>query len=309
MGWDTTAAESWCRKVLPNDTDLENCEILLSGIRDLSLFERRTSRKLKTYYMSERWFKPIAGFLPGWLRLLHPSFLHMAVSMRHVMRESDEFRYFAIGKWAKRDMRMICGGQSEKKMIPWGYFVEPSKYASFSRQQKSKMAEVCRVLWVGRLLYLKRVDVIVRAVSACTEFKRVDGSLPDITLDIYGAGPEEMRLKKLASGHDDIIKFHPLVSIAEVRRLMREHDVYVLASDAHEGWGAVVSEALEEGMIVLGTHEAGASATMLPKERLFSAGDVDGLVVLLRKAAAGEFKPTGIGEWSAANAAKRLLSI
>ena len=64
---------------------------------------------------------------------------------------------------------------------------------------------------------------------------------------------------------------------------MHEHDIYVLASDAHEGWGAVVSEALEEGMKVLGTYEAGASATILPITNLFHAGDWRSLMTMLCK--------------------------
>ena len=67
--------------------------------------------------------------------------------------------------------------------------------------------------------------------------------------------------------------FHPPVSVVDVRNLMRNHDVYILASDGYEGWGAVVSEALEEGMLVLGTYEAGSSATILSPKNLFHAGD------------------------------------
>ena len=88
---------------------------------------------------------------------------------------------------------------------------------------------------------------------------------------------------------------------------MREHDVYVLSSNAYEGWGAVVSEALEEGMLTFGTYEAGSSATILPESHLFHAGDWRTLAELLRKAASGELKPTGIGDWTAKFAASQLM--
>ena len=83
---------------------------------------------------------------------------------------------------------------------------------------------------------------------------------------------------------------------------MRNHDVYVLASNAYEGWGAVVSEALEEGMKVVGTYEAGSSATILPKECLFHAGEWKRLLESLQNGVHG----VGIGEWTAANASKVL---
>ena len=114
---------------------------------------------------------------------------------------------------------------------------------------------------------------MVRGNSEHADLKRVDNSLPKITLDIYGSGPEEKRLRQMAEGYEEIIKFYPPVSVGDVRKLMREHEVYVLASNGYEGWGAVVSEALEEGMRVIGTYEAGSSATMLPESCLYHSGD------------------------------------
>ena len=87
---------------------------------------------------------------------------------------------------------------------------------------------------------------------------------------------------------------------------MRNHDVYVLTSNEFEGWGAVVNEALEEGMEVVGTFEAGASATILPRENLFHAGDWRGLCRLLLSK---HEKSTIIGEWSVDSAARKLIEL
>ena len=86
---------------------------------------------------------------------------------------------------------------------------------------------------------------------------------------------------------------------------MQDHDVYVLASNAYEGWGAVVSEALEEGMKIIGTYEAGSSATILPDTNLFHAGDWRSLMKLLN----GEVPKVGIGAWNPNSAAKLLVQI
>ena len=108
----------------------------------------------------------------------------------------------------------------------------------------------------------------------------------------------------MAAKYGDKIKFYPPVTINEVRKLMREHDVYVLSSNGYEGWGAVVSEALEEGMAVIGTYEAGASATILPESNLFHAGDWRRLKMLLE----GNVEKVGIGPWTAKSAAIALIS-
>lgn len=193
------------------------------------------------------------------------------------------------------------------KMRMWGYFVEEglgvrgqelggrlvTSGQSLVDSEKECGSEGVKVLWVGRLLDWKRVDTIIKAVGECSKSKK-------ITLDIYGLGPEEAKLKKHAEKYGDVIKFYPPVPISEVRKLMREHDVYVLSSNGYEGWGAVVSEALEEGMAVIGTYEAGSSATILPESNLFHAGDWRRLKILLE----GNVEKVAIGAWTAKSAAE-----
>ncbi len=184
-----------------------------------------------------------------------------------------------------------------------------------------------RVLWVGRMLDWKRVDDLVRACRPHPDLKRVDfleesgerraesgvsknvklsscdsSTLHSVHLSLYGHGPEEERLRKLAKNCPNIT-FHDFVPVEQVRDLMRVHDIYVLPSNGYEGWGAVVSEALTERMKVLGTVEAGSSATILPPTHLFKAGDVTRLKSLLQN----DISLVEIGPWTAEYAATQLL--
>ena len=336
MGWGCAFDEKWVIEEASKPEKarevITTAKTLMSGMRDLGLFKERCRRGLTTIYCGERWFKPPLGML----RLLHPRYFKMARRLVKLLRDSERMYAFPIGIHAARDMARLCGLMSgdwrcifrapeleferkpggmiwlahghrgaEKycldKMRIFCYTVAPS--AALPVEQAPETRDEVRVLWVGRLLDLKRVDTIVRAVSEHADLKRVDKLLPKITLDIYGTGPMEAKLKQLARGYEEVIKFYPPVPIAEVRKLMREHDVYVLASNGYEGWGAVVSEALEEGMKVIGTYEAGSSATILPKDQLFHAGDWRHLRELL---ITREWMQTGIGEWSARIAAEFL---
>lgn len=156
-----------------------------------------------------------------------------------------------------------------------------------------------RILWAGRDIPLKRVKDIERAVALANAKMKDEG---------------RKRSERANSGIFNSSTFQPFnftkltgVKADVVRKAMREHDVFVFASTAQEGWGAVVNEALEEGMRVIGTFEAGASAAMLPKERLYHAGDVKALATLLEKEFRGELPLCSIGEWSAEKGAERLL--
>ena len=124
----------------------------------------------------------------------------------------------------------------------------------------------------------------------------------NLPLDIYGDGPEKARLKELAGPS---VRFHPFVPIEKVRQIMREHKIYVFPSNGYEGWGAVVSEALEEGMIVYASCESGAGATILPHERLFHSNDFKALSRLLSQ----NNVPLTFGEWRACNAADYIVDM
>ena len=335
IGW-STANEKWIIAEFEQQAEarrtLEEADIVLSAVRDWDLFELRAKRGLLSIYTAERWCKPPIGIL----RFLTPTHFCHAWRLAKLMRTTDKVLCFPIGIHAAMDMVRLCGlvhgnlrclfrtprleidgkpggriglknGADNKeccldKMRIWGYYVEPSKGKGVWDAQPPTNhypLTTIKVLWVGRLLNWKRVDTIVRAVGEHAKLQRVNASLPTITLDIYGGGPAEAHLRKVAAQYGDAVTFHPPVPIDEVRRLMREHDVYVLASNGYEGWGAVVSEALEEGMKVLGTYEAGSSATMLPEENLFHVGDWKTLEKLLSNGS----NPSGIGAWTASSAA------
>lgn len=335
LGWES-AEDSWIVNLreCPAEASqiLETAEIVLSGVRDISLFEKRAASGLTTIYCSERWFKPWCGIL----RLLSPTFFKMAWCFVRLLRRMDNVLYYPIGIHAARDMARLCGLLAgdlrclfrapalafEKipvgriwckdggcdlrycldKMRMWGYFVAPSKLrqAPFEVAVTGSPREI-RVLWVGRLLGWKHVDTIIRAVKECKHQKKSDKSLPRVTVDIYGCGPMERRLRHLAKDAHDVVSINGPVPIQEVRQLMQNHDVYVLASDGREGWGAVVSEAIEEGMNVIGTYEAGSSATILAD--LFHAGDYKSLARMILEQCGRCYSQS----WNAADAALALL--
>jgi len=294
--------------------------------------------------------------LPGWLRLLHPCYFKMA---RRFVRlfDSPVYRFLPIGPHSARDMRCLqrimgkvnhstlgLGLQTSANYIPWGDFVEKGKKgaseSSAEGGEKSKFGveveersssalgfglkastKTLRILWVGRMLKLKHVETIIRAVACANKSKfgvEVAERNP-FSLTMVGDGPEKPYLQRLASKleknhvrHSSLItpcssfEFRPPVSLAEVREVMRQHDVYVFASNGYDGWGAVVPEAMTEGMPVLGTYEAGASAALLPKENLFHCGDWRTLAKMLGD---HSYRPTPLPyDYTPEGAAKRLVA-
>ena len=307
---ETCEREPWMMRAdAPGAAELlEGCDVLLAGgLRPIDLFERRVAHGRLTFYQTERWFKPL-GYLfskpiPGSLRMLHPGYRCMARRFARLM-ESDFFRVLPIGPWAARDMEEIfrrfhSGAAYAHEFLHWGYFVAPGTGVS----RRPPAAGELKVLWVGRLLDWKRVDTVIEAVA-----KLRSAGDEHVSLAIVGNGPEKTRLERRAARRcGAAVRFLPRVDIGMVRKLMHEHDVYVLASNATEGWGAALSEALEEGMVALGTCEAGASAALLPQSRQFRCGAVAELAELV--SAARKMVPMPMpADFTAKGAARGLLA-
>lgn len=337
MGWARNDYPVWCVPESPETAAwLEDADVMLTGgIRPLDLLERRVARGLATFYMSERWFKPIpvcdgaarAVFralwrcgvyrrfeflLPGWIRLAVPSYRRMARRFAALF-DAPSYRYLPTGPVAAADMRRLLRffrRPSDVAFVPWGYFVAASSSSRSSRTRESAArggtGGALRLLWVGRVITNKHVETIVCALARC----------PGCELTIVGDGPEKPHLRELAARLSCSVSFLPSMPIDRVREVMREHDVYVLSSNSFEGWGAVVSEALEEGMEVVGTSDAGASATLLPPERRFRCGDWRQLARIVgglarERSRRGAFTRLCAlpDDWTARGAADRLLRL
>jgi glycosyltransferase involved in cell wall biosynthesis len=313
LGWDDSAQFGWLKETNDDPTAtqmmLEDADVVYGNIRDFDLFEQRAGLGRMTIYCSERWFKPVCILrfgcrmvcLPGWIRLFIPRYFRMARRVAALLRGSRSFYYYPIGKWAQRDMLLVCRlfhvprDLAMSRMRLWSYFVEPSSSPRTDDAEEGSCGKL-RALWVGRMLDWKRVDTTILAVKKCD----------NIEFDIYGEGPMESAWRKLA-GDCPRIRFHGQVKIEQVRELMRKHEVYVLSSNAEEGWGAALNEALEEDMKVIGTYEAGSSVTILPESNLYHAGDWRSLKKLIL--ATRDLPKVDIGEWGPEKAAERLLAL
>ena len=313
---------SWTRRISDAKDEFlewtECADVLYTIFREPVLFERRIAQGKLTFYMSERWFKPPIGML----RLVHLKYFQMAKRLVSCF-ESGLVYYFPTGVIAARDMvrlysllkkdwqsvfmarklvyERFAGGtvQGYPWMKMWGYFVEAGQHLTMRKNRNNTL----KVLWVGRFLKLKRVDTIIKAVK----------NTAGVELDIYGAGEQEEFLRGM-SKKCSRISIHGVIPLIEVRNQMRQHDVYVMASNGFDGWGAVVSEAIEEGMIVLGTYECGAPATLLPESNLFHVGDwrrLSSMLSTLQINSCVDSQPQYMSPkgWRAEDAAKAMVSM
>lgn len=222
-----------------------------------------------TFVMSERMSKK--PFY--WWRMLNPRFARGIARFKSIANR-ENVHYLPMGAYAAGDVRRI--GAYGDRQWTWAYFAEiaPSP-------PEPRTSDQIRILWVGRMLKWKRVDLLLKAIArVCHEpaFGR---------LDVVGAGPDKSRLLKLARKLNlgDKCVFHEPVAPDRVRELMRQADVYVLSGNRYEGWGVVANEAMSEGAVLVANEQAGAAPVLIDHGRtgfLFPDDDLGGLARILQ---------------------------
>ena len=125
------------------------------------------------------------------------------------------------------------------------------------------------VLFVGRLIQRKGLDVLLRAIAGVT---------PPLRLVVIGDGPERDAMQALASaqGLDDRVQWLGRRSNTEARLWMAQALALLVPSE-FEQWGLVVNEAWMAPTLVLGSDTVGALRAAYKNEMhwmLMPAGDV-----------------------------------
>lgn len=129
-------------------------------------------------------------------------------------------------------------------------------------QEKSK--ENLNLLYIGRLIEHKKIDLVIEAVSlACS-------AGASINLDIVGAGPNQLALEDLAvavvNKHRGrlTIRFHgPMEPGGDLDMLLQLTDLFISASE-REGFGLAVAEAMAHGIpVIVSNHPENKAKTLV----------------------------------------------
>ena len=140
-------------------------------------------------------------------------------------------------------------------VAPHATALEPLWAVAASRH--AGRSHALRVLFVGRLLPRKGADCIVRAIALA---RRTE---PGITLDVVGTGPEESRLRELASSvAPGAVRFLGFVDQPGLPELYRAADVFAFPS-RRDQFGIVALEAAASGLPLVASPHAGATTDLV----------------------------------------------
>ena len=147
---------------------------------------------------------------------------------------------------------VVNHGINKKRVYPFAYFLKEKTNQLLKISSASNL--VFRFIFVGQLIKRKRVDYLIRALATFKEL--------NFELWVIGTGNEKIYLQALANELlGDKVSWFDSKPMHLIPKLIEKADCLVLPSQ-HDGWGAVVSEALMVGTPVICTDSCGSSAVV-----------------------------------------------
>lgn len=171
-------------------------------------------------------------------------------------------RWNSYYKHPKKNLYMLCCGAYTAgdyallgsylgHTYKWGYF---TKVEELDISQALDEKEPNLIFWAGRMLDLKHPESAVLVAEHLKEC-----GIP-FRMELAGDGPERERIQKLITEKalNEQVCMLGMLSQEETRARMQKASIFLATSDYHEGWGAVVSEAMSYGCSVVGCEAMGA---------------------------------------------------
>lgn len=260
--WDNEIDENiyirlWLQKesILPF---IENADVL--GVH--GFFSFRDNYKLILYGLKKR--RKILIFSEG---LKKKNFFNNLVKSILIRRINDKrIHFFELGHNAFSDYQLK--GANKWQYHKFAYSVDPV-YQNNKHDQNNKL----KLLYVGQLIKRKRPLDMLYALSKCDTTR--------FSLEVYGGGDlsdEIIQAAKLL-GLEKNVFYQGIKSREEIMKFMLNGDCLILPSE-YDGWGAVVNEAMECGLIVIVSSGVRAKS-IIDEQFIYETGNIDQLATLI----------------------------
>lgn len=193
----------------------------------------------------------------GFIKFFIPRLTKKYIDM-HVSNRNRNIHILAASAFTSLDYRKMFNSYPGK-CYKFGYFPAHIEYdvddLLDTKQAIAGKAGAPTILWEGRMLKLKRADLLVSALSILKQRGY------DFRATLVGEGEERERLIKMTYdlGLEDRVSFEKFLSPKDARVKMSENQIYVMTSNFWEGWGSVIYEALNACCGVVASHACGAT--------------------------------------------------
>lgn len=289
MGWGNEDVPPYVLRTYLNEESYNRAlklgsssDVVVMGTAPEVFIEERLKLNRITFRYSERPLKE--GFIKFFIPRLTRKYIHM-----HVRNRRKNIYVLAASAYTAWDFKKMFDSYPGK-CYKFGYFPEHKEYDIKKLMDRKRILadretgdpEMPTILWEGRMLKLKRPDLLVKACAALRDkgYK--------FRVLFVGEGNERKNIEMLVNMYhlSDRTFFMDFLPPDEAREKMADARIYVMTSNFLEGWGSVIYEALNAGCATVVSHAPGATPWLVKDKvtgLIFENGSVESLTGKLEK--------------------------
>lgn len=153
------------------------------------------------------------------------------------------------------------------------YAANVDRFIPIPGQRRAEPSMPLRIISVGQIGLRKGQLHLLEAISRLS-----------IEVEVTLVGAIDQEVLPLLQHHQERFRHIPRVSPLEMPKILSEHDIFV-SSSLEEGLAVSICEAMAMGLVVIATHESGASEVLNDDEHglLFSATDQEALACAIAR--------------------------
>lgn len=288
---------------------INEAECVVIGGLPVGLIRERLGMGKLTFMYSERFFKgPLSKDI-----LRFAKYYLYSGGRRAARNPKANFYLLCAGGFVKNDYE-ICG-LFKNKAYKWGYFPEIKNYDDIKKLIASK--ENNNILWAGRMLNWKHPELAVMLA------KNLKSKNINFKLKIIGSGPEYEKISLMLDEFNlrDCVELTGAMSREQVRAEMERAKIFLFTSDRHEGWGAVLNEAMSSACAVVAAEKIGSAPYLVKNNEnglIFRDKNSADLTEKVTELLKNPDKANALGlkayetmreTWNAETAAKRFITL
>ena len=224
-------------------------DVVILGVKLKKLLHRRLKSKKITFLFSERPFKK----KPSLFRLLKNK---ISYAKEYLLYDKRNFYLLSASAYSADDYKKL--GLFNGNAFSWGYF-PPCRMYEEKELFALKSDSTLKIFWAGRFLDWKKPYYVLEVAKALKEVN------VNFHINMAGCGDLYADVEKAIAknGLKNEISLCGAIEQGKVREYMEKSNIYLFTSNREEGFGAVLTEAMNSGCAVVASETAGATKLLI----------------------------------------------
>ncbi len=224
-----------------------SADAVIFGTKPMELYRMRVNSGKLTFNFSERLFKKsklqelIGGMQPK-------------LKKKYLVNKENPPYVLCAGSYVASDYARI--GYPKDRFLKWGYFPDiPTESFEEIKSKKERNS----IIWVGRFIPLKHPEYVIELAEYLREHNKT------FTIKMIGVGELFEDVKRVIEEKNlgDAVQLMGSMAPEQVLEMFRSSEIALITSDRHEGWGAVVNEALGSGCVAVACKQMGSVSYLI----------------------------------------------